>query len=179
DSATEGPVRGAHVLPRRQWTQHPGARGKRSVHRRIGDGRQSCQLERCQPQQPGAPRAGVHRRPHHARLNALTLDHYPEKWERVFGKKSWSIKKVEQDDDSKKSHPVVGAVPVDRPSMAAPRRYTEKRSFLLTGLTPQVGLARLAALNIAELRQARVPMQSINLRKNFSRGRWKRESARA
>jgi len=37
----------------------------------------------------------------------------------------------------------------------------------LPGLTPQVGLARLAALNDAELGQARVPMQSINLRKNF------------
>ncbi len=31
----------------------------------------------------------------------------------------------------------------------------------LPGLTPQVGLARLAALNDAELGQARVPMQSI------------------
>src|SRR6202035_5030850 len=47
----------------------------------------------------------------------------------------------------------------------------------LPGLTPQVGLARLAALNDAELGQARVPMQSINLRKNLSRRRWMRGSS--
>src|SRR5436305_11348573 len=37
----------------------------------------------------------------------------------------------------------------------------------LPGLTPQVGLARLAALNNAELGQARVPVQSILLRKKM------------
>jgi hypothetical protein len=35
------------------------------------------------------------------------------------------------------------------------------RPLSLPGLTPQVGLARLAALQIAELGQARVPLQSI------------------
>jgi hypothetical protein len=37
----------------------------------------------------------------------------------------------------------------------------------LPGLTPQVGFTRLAALNIVELGQARVPMQSIILRKKM------------
>src|SRR5229473_1227360 len=37
----------------------------------------------------------------------------------------------------------------------------------LPGLTSQVGLARLAALNNAELGQARVPMQSIPFRKKM------------
>src|SRR5262249_45058708 len=37
----------------------------------------------------------------------------------------------------------------------------------LPGLTPQVGYTRLATIKTAELGQARVPMQSIHLRKNF------------
>src|SRR5439155_794315 len=40
----------------------------------------------------------------------------------------------------------------------------------LPGLTLQVGFTRLAALNGAELGQARVPMQSIFLRKGWMRG---------
>src|SRR5262249_16408889 len=37
----------------------------------------------------------------------------------------------------------------------------------LPGLTPQVGYTRLAAIKTTELGQARVPMQSSHLRKNF------------
>ncbi len=46
-----------------------------------------------------------------------------------------------------------------------------KRSYTpsLPGLTPQVGFTRLAALNNAELGQARVPVQSILLRKMDAR----------
>jgi len=34
-----------------------------------------------------------------------SLEHDPEKWEPVFGKRSCSNKEVERDDDSKKNHP--------------------------------------------------------------------------
>ena len=37
-----------------------------------------------------------------------TLEHDPEKWTPVFGKGSCSNKKLERDDDSKKSHPALG-----------------------------------------------------------------------
>jgi hypothetical protein len=37
----------------------------------------------------------------------VTLEHDPEKWEPVFGKRSCSNKKLERDDDSKKSHPAL------------------------------------------------------------------------
>ena len=33
------------------------------------------------------------------------LEHDPEKWEPVFGKRSCSNKELERDDDSKKNHP--------------------------------------------------------------------------
>jgi hypothetical protein len=36
-----------------------------------------------------------------------TLEHDPEKWEPVFGKRSCSNKEVERDDDSKKNHPAL------------------------------------------------------------------------
>jgi|SRR6516164_7260360 len=39
--------------------------------------------------------------------NAVWLKHDPEKWEPVFGKRSCSNKKLERDDDSKKSHPAL------------------------------------------------------------------------
>src|SRR5262245_19394781 len=42
----------------------------------------------------------------------------------------------------------------------------------LPGSTPQVGFTRLAADNTAQLGQARVAVQSIDLRKNFLRRRW-------
>jgi len=35
------------------------------------------------------------------------LEHDPEKWVPVFGKRSCSSNKLEQDDDSKKSHPAL------------------------------------------------------------------------
>src|SRR6516165_7930436 len=38
----------------------------------------------------------------------MTLEHDPEKWEPVFGKRSCSNRKLERDDDSKKSHPALG-----------------------------------------------------------------------
>src|SRR5262249_19398912 len=46
---------------------------------------------------------------------AAGLEHDPEKWVPVFGKRSCSIKKLERDDDSKKSHPALGAVAGDCP----------------------------------------------------------------
>jgi hypothetical protein len=42
----------------------------------------------------------------------------------------------------------------------------------LPGLTPQVGFTRLAADNTAQLGQARVAVQSIDLRKDVLRRRW-------
>src|SRR5262249_9892948 len=36
-----------------------------------------------------------------------TLEHDPEKWKPVFGKRSCSNNKLERDDDSKKSHPAL------------------------------------------------------------------------
>jgi hypothetical protein len=42
-------------------------------------------------------------------------------------------------------------------------RERRDRPRSLPGLTPQVGPARLAALHVAELGQARVPLQSILL----------------
>jgi hypothetical protein len=37
----------------------------------------------------------------------MRLKHDPEKWEPLFGKRSCSNKKLERDDDSKKSHPAL------------------------------------------------------------------------
>jgi hypothetical protein len=45
-----------------------------------------------------------HRRWHFA----PTLEHDPEKWQPVFGKRSCSNKELERDDDSKKNHPALG-----------------------------------------------------------------------
>jgi hypothetical protein len=39
--------------------------------------------------------------------NLLTLEHDPEKWVPVFRKRSCSNKKIERDNDSKKSHPAL------------------------------------------------------------------------
>src|ERR1700740_2863885 len=41
------------------------------------------------------------------------LEHDPEKWIPVFGKRSCSKKRLERDDDSKKSHHVLTAAPRD------------------------------------------------------------------
>jgi hypothetical protein len=49
----------------------------------------------------------------------------PEKWKPLFGKRSCSNKKLERDDDSKKSHPALGAPFAERlglPENARPRR---------------------------------------------------------
>src|SRR5438105_13336481 len=42
-------------------------------------------------------------RPHHAARRVTILEHDPEKWVPVFRKRSCSNKKIERDDDSKKS----------------------------------------------------------------------------
>jgi len=42
------------------------------------------------------------------RREVVSLEHDPEKWEPVFGKRSCSNNKLERDDDSKKSHPALG-----------------------------------------------------------------------
>jgi hypothetical protein len=39
------------------------------------------------------------------------LEHDPEKWEPVFRKDHAQNKKIERDDDSKKSHPVLVSLP--------------------------------------------------------------------
>jgi hypothetical protein len=41
-------------------------------------------------------------------LRGDLLEHDPEKWLPVFRKRSCSNKKIERDDDSKKSHPALG-----------------------------------------------------------------------
>src|SRR4029077_16792644 len=41
------------------------------------------------------------------------LEHDPEKWVPVFGKRSCSSKRIERDDDSKKSHPALSAAMID------------------------------------------------------------------
>ena len=41
---------------------------------------------------------------------AEALEHDPEKWEPVFGKRSCSNKEVERDDDSTKNHSALAAV---------------------------------------------------------------------
>jgi hypothetical protein len=41
-------------------------------------------------------------------VNIVLLEHDPEKWTPVFRKRSCSNKKIEWDDDSKKSHPALG-----------------------------------------------------------------------
>jgi DNA-binding transcriptional regulator YdaS (Cro superfamily) len=52
---------------------------------------------------PGsALRPDLWRSPEH-----VPLEHDPEKWAPVFGKRSCSSKKIERDDDSKKSHPAL------------------------------------------------------------------------
>jgi hypothetical protein len=43
----------------------------------------------------------------HTDALAAPLEHDPEKWEPVFGKRSCSNKEVERDDDSKKNHPAL------------------------------------------------------------------------
>src|SRR5262249_15047121 len=40
-------------------------------------------------------------------LARASLEHDPEKWVPVFGKRSCSTKKLERDDDSNKSHPAL------------------------------------------------------------------------
>src|SRR5262249_30257386 len=42
------------------------------------------------------------------RILLYALEHDPEKWEPVFGKRSCSNKELERDGDSKKNHPALG-----------------------------------------------------------------------
>jgi len=39
--------------------------------------------------------------------DAVRLEHVPQKWEPVLRKRTCSNKELEQDDDSKKSHPAL------------------------------------------------------------------------
>jgi len=43
--------------------------------------------------------------------DSVELEHDPEKWEPVFGKRSCSNNKLERDDDSKKSHAALEVYP--------------------------------------------------------------------
>src|SRR5207253_6467389 len=72
---------------------------------------------------PLSPRC--YRVAHAARLRTDTefcdtvrLEHDPEKWIPVFGKRSCSSKKVERDDESKRSHLALGTVHERRRSSA-------------------------------------------------------------
>jgi hypothetical protein len=58
------------------------------------------------------------------RPRGAAIEHDPEKWVPVFGKRSCSSKKIERDDDSKKSHPVLepAAARALRPRRPPPRR---------------------------------------------------------
>src|SRR5258707_10414152 len=47
-------------------------------------------------------------------LSRFGVEHDPEKWVPVFPKRSCSNKKIERDDDSKKSHPALGVATVAR-----------------------------------------------------------------
>jgi hypothetical protein len=47
--------------------------------------------------------------PRHVAIMDTELQHDPEKWVPVFGKRSCSDNGLERDDDSKKSHPALEA----------------------------------------------------------------------
>ena len=61
------------------------------------------------------------------------LEHDPEKWIPVFPKRSCSNKKIERDDDSKKSHPALedrrSQRRLPRPKQASLARADNTRSF--------------------------------------------------
>src|SRR5262249_35911096 len=86
------------------------------------------------------------------RILLYALEHDPEKWEPVFGKRSCSNKELERDDDSKKSHP------------ALERRYTGTRTV---ARSPPIGLSesRISppcerAMSLAMARPSPVPPSS-------------------
>src|SRR6202008_1316649 len=58
------------------------------------------------------PPQGRKRRPRaRAPSQFPAVEHDPEKWTLVFGKRSCPTNKLERDDDSKKSHPALGKRP--------------------------------------------------------------------
>src|SRR5882724_7202653 len=83
-----------------------------------------------QPDTPGDPSA--------ARMARRRIAHDPEKWVPVFPKRSCSNKKIERDDDSKKSHPALG-----------PWRASLRRSQLdtVTGIDPRDSAIRQQRLD--------------------------------
>src|SRR5262249_8866791 len=55
------------------------------------------------------------------------IEHDPEKWEPVFGKRSCSNKELERDDDSKKNHPALADLRSNSRMMAAAARISNAR----------------------------------------------------
>src|SRR5258707_13592185 len=80
-------------------------------------------------------------------LSRFGVEHDPEKWVPVFPKRSCSNKKIERDDDSKKSHPALvhlkasqphsisgGLVPRSRCNGIYDRRFDEHKNHRLAAL---------------------------------------------
>src|SRR5256885_6736356 len=55
------------------------------------------------------------------------LEHDPEKWIPVFGKRSCSANKLERDDDSKKSHPALAVVRMEVDGAPPDEQQEERR----------------------------------------------------
>jgi wyosine [tRNA(Phe)-imidazoG37] synthetase (radical SAM superfamily) len=76
------------------------------------------------------------------------LEHDPEKWVPVFGKRSCSNKNLERDDDSKKSHPDLSPAAAPpaavRPIMAMDRRFTVRLADRVEPAAKLAFLRRLA-----------------------------------
>src|ERR1700738_2538877 len=77
------------------------------------------------------------------------LEHDPEKWEPVFGKRSCSNNNLERDDDSKKSHPVLGAASPPMPPLCSNRWGSVRLGI-------QSLMARVVATGVAAIRTAQV-----------------------
>jgi hypothetical protein len=106
-----------------------------AVYRQLNPKKRPCVREKheCDAREPWDPRELV--RMDRAFCEAMQreiargterprgpAEHDPEKWVPVFGKRSCSSKKIERDDDSKKSHPV------PEPRALGPRRPSPRRS---------------------------------------------------
>ena len=89
----------------------------------------------------------------HAQLRAridVAIEHDPEKWEPVFGKRSCSNKKLERDDDSKKGHPALADSLVPCRTAfdiyaAAAAEYSPAQVAEITGVA-QAALRKAAAI---------------------------------
>jgi tetraacyldisaccharide 4'-kinase len=99
----------------------------------------------------------------------ILLEHDPERWVPVFGKRSCSTNKVERDADSKKSHPALGA---DAGSHSA--REVGDEPLLLAKIAPTVVArdrpagAAMAASSGADLVIMDDGLQNPSLAKDFS-----------